>query len=1014
MLKETALSQEKLAKEVAGQRGYRNALALGFAEWGQGSQLQAAQKLAEYPAEYRGWEGHVLDRLCKKDVKRWPGQPMMITAAALSNDGTRLVAATRDDSIHVWDRHTAKRLQTNRGHNDIIMALAVSPDGTLVASSGAEGGPEFGVVVVWELATGHMLQRLGGSGGYFHGLDFSPDSKNLAVGATNGVVTVWNPRTGEPVKSIKGHTGNARSVRYSPDGKFLAWTCKDEALELWEVETATRRCRFLPPTPAARTEAGAFSPDGKYVAVTWWLPTDRGEVGLWDLTGPLVGELKQPHKKLPEHANQVRAVAWSGDSQLLATGDAAGVVQVRDVAADKAVGRMEAHALAVTSLAFEKTGRAIISAGADGRLRVWDATTGRPAGEVVGSYAPVRCVAVSPDGKHVASGSAAVGASTGVLIREFETGRVVHGLYAHRHSIRSLSYSGDGTRLASASEDRTVVIWDPKAGKQLKTITIAPAKPITVALNHDGALLLVTDTAGAVRLWSFADNQFIGKWHVTVNASPGAFGVAFEPGGTRFVTTAIDQRLDGWVKVWEPAKTEPVLAIKQSAAAPESFGPTVAWSNDRKLIAAVGRQNNGEIRTSDFASEVLIWNSNTKDGKPARRLPAPPGIDSVSFGADSSSLVMSSNRGKVYYWDLKTGTAYPLAGHTRAANGAVVHPDGVHVISCGEDATVRVWHRYRSRDSLTFNLNFHRAAIDPDGNLLATAGGTGPAAAVSVWDLGTGEKVFNSATPGEWNVTGIAYRPGRQLVTVAPEFKKAVLETKAPRFEVVVRAVGQPEPISRQALDGYGAGLSPDGRFVTRRLRDDHIQVYDIDARKVACELAYPADQSPISVFNADATRLAVATRLNATVYELPSDRKLYDLRGHSADIVPMAFSNDGRWIATGTTSGPNIQTAPGSIYVWDAATGRRVHIINGHKSSVTRLAFTHDGKRLVSAGDDATLRVWDTATGEPVVRLPVTYRHPGTGITFDRAGRLLVTELDAVRVWDGRPITDRLPDFSE
>ncbi|MBM3981152.1 MAG: hypothetical protein FJ304_12860 [Planctomycetes bacterium] len=123
LLKDAALRQEKQAKELAGHRGYRSTVALGFAEWGQGNQLQAKQRLAECPVEFRGWEGHLLDRLCNKDVKRWPGQGMMITAAALSSDGTRLVAATRDGSIHVWDRHAQKRLQTNRGHSDLIMAL---------------------------------------------------------------------------------------------------------------------------------------------------------------------------------------------------------------------------------------------------------------------------------------------------------------------------------------------------------------------------------------------------------------------------------------------------------------------------------------------------------------------------------------------------------------------------------------------------------------------------------------------------------------------------------------------------------------------------------------------------------------------------------------------------------------------------------------------------------------------------------------------------------------------------
>jgi WD40 repeat protein len=1010
--KDTALGEKDAALDLAGRNGYRSTVALGFSEWGQGNLVQARQKLAECPPKYREWEAHLLDRLCNKDVKRWPGQPMMITAAAISPDGTRLVAATRDDSIHVWDRHTGKRLQTNRGHLNLINSIAVSPDGTLFASTSPEANLERGDVVVWELATGHMLQRMSGHDGFFHGLCFSPDSKHLAVGASKGVVSIWNPRTGELVKTIKGHTGTGRSVQYSADAKYLCWTCRDETVELWEVAGARRVCRFVPPKPEAQAAGGSFSPDGKYLAVGWGLLTGRGQVGLWELSNTLEGDLTEPHQRLPEYASPVHVVAWSGDSRLLAAGDAAGAVNVWDVTASNSLGRMEAHALAVTSLSFEKNGHGMVSASADGRVRVWDAPTGKPAGEVVASHVPVRCVAVSPDGKQVAAGSSSVGPATGILIRDFESGQVVHGLYGHKNSIRALTYSGDGNRLASVSSDRMVMVWDPKTGKRLKTFTVGPALPISVALDHNGERLLVTDSSGTVRLWSYAESRFIGSWQALVNSSVGGFGVALEPKGTRFATITSDGLSNGLVKVWDPARTEPLLTLKQNKSAqPEANGPTVAWSPDGLKIAAVGREaNSGETKIENIKSEVTIWNVNTKAGRPARRLSAPPGIQSVSFAADSAALVMSCTNGRVFYWDLTTGAAFPLAGHVRSANGAVVHPDGRHIISCGEDSTIRVWHRFQSRDALTFPLISHVATIDPDGRLLASAGN----GAVTIWDLNTGEKVVQYPSGPSWHVSAMSLRPGRRLVTVAPEFIKGELETKSPRLEVAVRPLDLPDQVSREVLNGHSGTLSPDGRVLTYRTRENLIQVYDIDARKVICDLPHPPDRWPMFVFSNDGTRLAVTSRLNATVYELPSGRPIYELRGHSTDVASIAFSNDGRWIATGTNTGPNFQHAPGLIYLWDAASGRRVRVMSGHKLSIQKLTFSNDGKRLVSAGEDGTLRIWDTVRGEEALRFPIAYRDPGTALAFDRTGRLMVAELDAVRVWDGRPITERLPDFGE
>jgi WD40 repeat protein len=167
------------------------------------------------------------------------------------------------------------------------------------------------------------------------------------------------------------------------------------------------------------------------------------------------------------------------------------------------------------------------------------------------------------------------------------------------------------------------------------------------------------------------------------------------------------------------------------------------------------------------------------------------------------------------------------------------------------------------------------------------------------------------------------------------------------------------------------------------------------------------------AAFNHDGSRFAVSAGLNVTVYELPTGREQFTLRGHATDVLPIAFSADGRWIATGTDGGRRGNATLSQIHIWDANTGRIVHMLAGHKTGVRRLAFTNDGKRIVSVGADESVRIWDAEAGAAIMRLPFNSFSVGP-LILDRTGRLLVSEVDAVLVWDGRKIVQRLPDIAE
>jgi WD40 repeat protein len=151
-------------------------------------------------------------------------------AILFSPDGQSLYAGGWE-GITVWDMTTGSQVRTLGDVSNSANRLALSPDGSLLVSSGSSVEP----MVLWEAATGRQLRTFSGHTGGVNSLAFSPDGKLLASSAGDVTIKLWDVATGNVLQTLIGHTEPASSLAFSPDGATLASTAYNQGIWLWGV-----------------------------------------------------------------------------------------------------------------------------------------------------------------------------------------------------------------------------------------------------------------------------------------------------------------------------------------------------------------------------------------------------------------------------------------------------------------------------------------------------------------------------------------------------------------------------------------------------------------------------------------------------------------------------------------------------------------------------------------------------------------------------------------------------------
>jgi WD40 repeat protein len=606
---------------------------------------------------------------------------------------------------------------------------------------------------------------------------------------------------------------------------------------------------------------------------------------------------------LTDPSAQVGDVAFSPDGRSIATLCRDHTLVVSDVASQQVLYKLTLdkgpRASWMLGVAFSPDGRHLAMADYDSRVHVCDAATGGNLRAFAGHERAVNRVAFSRDGQRLASVS-----DDGTLrVWDVTTGQAIHVLATGHGRTIGVDWSPVGTVGASAGDDGTIRLWDLAAGKELRTLRGHWQQVLAVKFSPDGRFLAAGDWAGVVKVWNTATSTEVHTW--SGHTAP-VWSVAFSPDGLQVASAGFD----GGLKIWNAWSGAESLRLSGHS------GPIngLSFSPDGRLLVTGG---------DDFT--VKVWDVTRE--RDVAELWRSTWLFAVAFSpADRHIVAAGGNREDVIVWDTQTGTVqHVLRGPRGDTTDVVFSADGQRLGA---------------------------VAVVPRADLRRMVGANNRWQA-KVWDLQTGQEI---PPPGGKlaGVVALAFGPdGRALGVVADADCVTVRDLLAGRdlFRVC-----------EDARSLQGAAFSRDGLALATAEATGTVMVWDTETGRQMLRLPANAAADPYTrlAFSRDHRQLAIVTAdpvvttdYVVSLWDLTTARLTASCRGHVGMVRGLAFSEDGRRLAT---AGHTDMT----VKLWDTSTGQEALTLRGHKDHLEGVAFSADGQRLASVGWQQVVKVWD------------------------------------------------------
>jgi WD40 repeat protein len=581
------------------------------------------------------------------------------------------------------------------------------------------------------------------------------------------------------------------------------------------------------------------------------LPGAPDRLRAWSLTsaGLLLADLESGEQKLlPIGAQRrrgitvaqtrqgLRLVAWVGKTSfdlLDEAGQQLCRVELEAKASYHVVVSPDGTRLAVTQL--DSKGQ---------RLAVFDATSGKQMAVCAGHDAQIYALTFSPDGTRLASGSEDMTAR----LWDTASGELLATYRGHKSRIYSIAFRPDGARFVTASSDETVRQWDTATGKELGAPYDRHGGEVVLAVySPDGEWVASTGIDRTVRVWQATLREDVAILHG--HTGP-VVGLAFATGGRRLASFSSEAtrwgRGDGRVRLWDvdPRATLPVLRGHTRAIYPVALSPDGRW-----------------IASGDADGEVRLWDAVT--GELCKTLPHPGLVQSLAWSHDGTLLVPTNLAGgRLRIWDAAMARVREIIVPASLVHFVTVSPDGRRVAVTTTDSR-------SNKDRL------------------------------HVGEIASGEWLF-SAGGG-----ALSYSPdGHWLAVRAPD-EKTVLLLDARTHEEAARFEGHQERV-------LSAAFSPDSRLLASCSRDRTVRVWQVGSGECR-ELRGHTDDVFAAAFHPDGRRLATGGRDRAVwLWDLERDEEVARLRGHTSFIWSLAFSRDGATLVSGS--------GDATVRLWDTA----------------------------------------------------------------------------------------------
>jgi WD40 repeat protein/serine/threonine protein kinase len=682
-------------------------------------------------------------------------------------------------------------------------------------------------------------------------------------------------------------------------------TTKQEDVRLLEgkmrdAEKAAHRALYIRDMQMAQTAEESDQPQRVLTLLGRFWPRD-GQPDVRDFEWRyLWGLYHRERARLRGHTAEVRDAEFApGGRELLTVAGGQGGIRLWDPVGGKERLPPTPEADAVLAATYAAGGRLLVAGCKDGMVRAWDhpgtGGLGTTRWTLPAHPKPVHALAVSPDGRTLATGAE----DGGVAFWRWE-GAPAEGPPkpdrqpdGHAAVVYHAVFSPDGKMLATVSGDQTGRLWDVATGRLVHTFVGKDGAWVErILFSPKGDLVAVAEChpfqlprPASVQLLDAS--TFRPRLSFTLNR--GAWGIAFSPDGERFVygsnwgTVTVCQLPTG--------RTIDVIRAHADRVHALAFSP-----NGRTLVTGA---NDCLAKLWDVAP------------RPDPLLEAHAGgASAIAFSPDGRRLASGGDNGLVRVWDpAARALLADLPGHVGRVQAMAFSPDGRWLVSAGADKTVRLWDMgaraeravYRGHTDLVACV-----AFSPDSGSIASGSIDG---SVRLWDM---------PRDGEREVTAV-----RRALTV-PQDKAWGVAFSADGATLAVAwylgGVTLYDPASgavRGNLPGKSLtclAFSPDGQKVAAGTWDTAaVEVWDVASGKQAQPFQGHTGPVVAVAYSPDGQTLFAADRRDGTVklWDVATGLERFTLKGHTSEVLGLALTTDGRLLATASLDG--------SIRLWRA-----------------------------------------------------------------------------------------------
>lgn len=884
--------------------------------------------------------------------------PDTVRAVAYSTDGNVMVTACLDKNVRVLNGDGAQTLRTLPTPNPVVSA-AISGNGNNALTA---AGTTTGQLLLWG-NDGKLIFQGAAHAGELTGLAFHPSGSPLVTVGGDGNLAIWTLPIA-PAKSI-AQPSAVKAAVVSGDGKRVVTANADNQVRIWTIASGQTEKTFpVAATVLAQSADGnsiatagadnvvrvqrrdggakpselpkqtgvvslAFHPNGSQLLAAY----GDGSLKLWPLPLPP----KDPKPVWEAKIAGVRSIVFEPKGNQFLSVGADKQLHIGDSKTGKEQKAIPAHDAAIIDLAVTADGSRAITIGEDKTAKIWTLADGKAVAAIPLPGVPQR-LAISPNGAKLA---VAIKAETGVAVNVFDaaTGKRLQGL-EETPGVAALAFAPDNRAVIVAADkvvqqvdaavanvievhkggatgiaflpnghavtcgkDKTIKQWDLATGKAVRTIATLPDTVNAVGVSRDGAQIAAA--AGKLaKIWNAAD----GKELQSIAHPAEVISLGFNADRSRLVTGTTDNL----ARVWDLATGKELQAFGHGAAVHGvAFNPAKPT-----LVATATADKTAAVHTITITRALV-----------ASTMP----IRALAFNPASGHLITAGDDKLVKAWNASAPTPErTFSGAAAAVLSVAVSKNGATLAAGCADKSIRVYNFADAALIESFPApGFVRSLIFHPSNSALLSGGDDKAA--TLWNIAYqpgnpppstfGKPIQSFAHPS--GVSGVALSAdGNTLVSAGDDKLARVWKVAA---EGPTKNFGHPNLVDAVAF-------SPKGELLATSCHDGNVRIWDI----------------------------AKGNQLRAMVHTAPNN-----MTQQPPAVYCIAWSPDGKLLASGGYDR--------SIKIWNAADGKVVKEIKGydektspkgHHDGIFSIAFSPDGKQIASGSSDRTIKLWNAADG--------------------------------------------------